>query len=32
MFLGKYSPLVDNFLELADAVCYHIDLKENELI
>ncbi len=30
MFAGKYSPLLDNFLELADAVGFHIELKENE--
>jgi transcriptional regulator with XRE-family HTH domain len=30
MFAGKYSPLLDNFLELADAVGYHIELKENQ--
>jgi len=30
MFAGKYSPLLDNFLELADAVGLHIELKENE--
>jgi transcriptional regulator with XRE-family HTH domain len=29
MFAGKYSPLLDNFLELADALGYHIELKEN---
>lgn len=29
MFAGKYSPLLDNFLELADAIGYHIELKEN---
>jgi transcriptional regulator with XRE-family HTH domain len=31
MFAGKYSPLLDNFIELADAVGYHIELKENQL-
>jgi len=30
MFAGKYSPLLDNFLELADAVGYHIELKDNQ--
>ena len=30
LFAGKYSPLLDNFLELADAVGYHIELKENQ--
>jgi len=30
MFAGKYSPLLDNFLQLADAIGYHIDLKENQ--
>ena len=29
MFAGKYSPLLDNFIQLADAVGYHIELKEN---
>ena len=29
MFAGKYSPLLDNFIELADAVGYHIEIKEN---
>lgn len=29
MFAGKYSPLLDNFLELADTVGFHIELKEN---
>ena len=30
MFAGKYTPLLDNFLELADAIGFHIELKENE--
>lgn len=30
IFAGKYSPLLDNFLELADAVGYHIELEENQ--
>jgi transcriptional regulator with XRE-family HTH domain len=30
MFAGKYSPLLDNFLQLADAIGYHIELKENQ--
>jgi len=30
LFAGKYSPLLDNFHELADAVGYHIELKENQ--
>ena len=30
MFAGKYSPLMDNFLELADAIGFHVELKENE--
>jgi transcriptional regulator with XRE-family HTH domain len=30
MFAGKYSPLWDNFIELADAVGFHIELKENQ--
>jgi hypothetical protein len=29
MFAGKYSLLLDNFIELADAIGYHIELKEN---
>jgi hypothetical protein len=29
MFAGKYSPLLDNFIQLADTVRYHIVLKEN---
>jgi transcriptional regulator with XRE-family HTH domain len=29
MFAGKYSPLLDNFIQLADAIGYHIVLKEN---
>lgn len=30
MFAGKYTPLLDNFLELADAIGFHVELKENE--
>jgi transcriptional regulator with XRE-family HTH domain len=30
MFAGKYTPLLDNFLQLADAIGFHIVLKENE--
>lgn len=30
LFAGKYSPLLDNFLELADVVGYHIELKQNQ--
>jgi hypothetical protein len=30
MFAGKYTLLLDNFLELADAIGFHIELKENE--
>ena len=30
MFAGKYTPLLDNFLELADAIGFHIELKQNE--
>lgn len=29
LFEGKYLPLLDNFLQLADAIGYHIELKEN---
>ena len=29
MFAGKYSPLLENFILLADAVGYHIEIKEN---
>jgi len=30
MFAGKYTPLLDNFLELADAIGFHVELKENK--
>ncbi len=29
IFAGKYPPLLDNFLQLAEAIGYHIELKEN---
>jgi len=28
MFAGKYSPLLENFIQLADAVGFYIELKE----
>jgi len=29
MFAGIYSPLLDNFIDLADTIGYQIELKEN---